>query len=182
MSLRFGQRGVVVWVYAQLLPGGVQGWRACLPGQPGCPTRGAPSAAARQLHLLTNGMVYTRPGAAPAVHAEQVPPDGAAFELLRRHHARRRLFRPHPLPRLLGRRPRRARPTRRVRGAHRRVRGGAAAAGGSDRQGLDHYQPQAVRKRPRQNWSVHHAVPLPQPRRDLLVRIYATFTKPPTNP
>ena len=33
-------------------PRGVQGWRACPNAQPGCSTRGAPSAAARQLHLL----------------------------------------------------------------------------------------------------------------------------------
>ena len=39
-------------VYARLPPGGVQGWRAYSQAQPGCPTRGAPSAAARQLHLL----------------------------------------------------------------------------------------------------------------------------------
>ena len=31
---------------------GVQGWRACSHAQPGCPTRGALPAAARQLHLL----------------------------------------------------------------------------------------------------------------------------------
>ena len=36
--------------YARLPPGGVQGWRACPHAQPGCPTRGAPPAAARQLH------------------------------------------------------------------------------------------------------------------------------------
>ena len=29
------------------------GWRACPHAQPGCPTRGAPPAAARQLHSLT---------------------------------------------------------------------------------------------------------------------------------
>ena len=35
-----------------LPPGeGVQGWRACAHAQPGCPTREAPSAAARQLHV-----------------------------------------------------------------------------------------------------------------------------------
>ena len=34
------------------LQGGVQGWRACRHAQPGCPIRGAPPAAARQLHLL----------------------------------------------------------------------------------------------------------------------------------
>ena len=39
--------------YARLPPGGVQGWRACPHAQPGCSTRGAPPAAARQLHLLT---------------------------------------------------------------------------------------------------------------------------------
>ena len=38
---------------ARLPPGGVQGWRACSHAQPGSPTRGAPPAAARQLHLLT---------------------------------------------------------------------------------------------------------------------------------
>jgi len=39
--------------HAQLPPEGVQGWRACPHAQPGCPTRGTPPAAARQLHLLT---------------------------------------------------------------------------------------------------------------------------------
>jgi len=40
--------------YAQLPPGGVQGWRACpAHAQPGCPTR-APRAAASQLHSLTS--------------------------------------------------------------------------------------------------------------------------------
>jgi hypothetical protein len=40
--------------HAQLPPGGVQGWRACPHAQPGFPTRGAPPAAARRLHLLTS--------------------------------------------------------------------------------------------------------------------------------
>jgi len=39
--------------HARLPPGGVQGWRACPHAQPGCPTRGAPPASARQLHLHT---------------------------------------------------------------------------------------------------------------------------------
>jgi len=41
-------------LHAQLPSEGVQGWRACAHpnAQPGCPTRGAPPAAARQLHLL----------------------------------------------------------------------------------------------------------------------------------
>ena len=41
--------------HAGSLQGRVQGWRACPHAQPGCPTRGAPPAAARQLylHLLT---------------------------------------------------------------------------------------------------------------------------------
>jgi len=39
-------------LYARLPPEGVQGWRACSHAQPGCPTQGAPPAAARQLHLL----------------------------------------------------------------------------------------------------------------------------------
>jgi len=39
--------------YARLPLGGVQGWRAYPHAQPGCPTRGAPPAAARQLLLLT---------------------------------------------------------------------------------------------------------------------------------
>ena len=36
--------------HARLPPAGVPGWRACSHAQLGCPTRGAPSAAARQLH------------------------------------------------------------------------------------------------------------------------------------
>ena len=39
--------------HARLPPAGVQCWRACPHAQPGCITRGAPSAAVRQLHLLT---------------------------------------------------------------------------------------------------------------------------------
>ena len=39
--------------HAQLHPGIVQGWRACTHAQPDYPTRGAPPAAARQLHLPT---------------------------------------------------------------------------------------------------------------------------------
>jgi len=42
-----------VFVFARLPPRGVQRWRACPHAQPGCPTRWAPPAAARQLHLLT---------------------------------------------------------------------------------------------------------------------------------
>ena len=47
--------------YARLPPGGVQGWRAGSHAQPGCPTRGAPPAAARQLHLLTRPRLYHIP-------------------------------------------------------------------------------------------------------------------------
>ena len=47
LGLRVGVR-----VWAWLPPGGVQGWRACPHAQPGRPSRGAPPAAARQLHLL----------------------------------------------------------------------------------------------------------------------------------
>ena len=45
---------------------GVQGWPACPHAQPGCPTPGAPSAAARQLHLLTYLLTY--------LLSPQVPP------------------------------------------------------------------------------------------------------------
>jgi hypothetical protein len=37
--------------YARLSSGVVQGWRACPHAQPGCPTRGAPPAAARAAPL-----------------------------------------------------------------------------------------------------------------------------------
>jgi len=39
--------------YARLPPGGVQGLAGVFTRPAGCPTRGAPPAAARQLHLLT---------------------------------------------------------------------------------------------------------------------------------
>jgi len=43
--------------HAQLPPGGVQGWRACPHAQPGCRTREAPPAAARQLLSLTYSVI-----------------------------------------------------------------------------------------------------------------------------
>jgi len=44
---------MLVPAHARLPPGGVQGGWACSHAQPGCPTRGAPSAAATQLLSLT---------------------------------------------------------------------------------------------------------------------------------
>lgn len=40
--------------HARLRPGEVQGWRACPHVPPGCPTRGVPAAASRQLYLLSS--------------------------------------------------------------------------------------------------------------------------------
>jgi len=46
-------------------PEGVRGWRAC--AHPGCPTRGAPPAAARQPHSLTYLLTYCASGACSQV-------------------------------------------------------------------------------------------------------------------